>query len=128
MKMNEIISAKDLLSTATSPITNLGKRVSNNVATIKNELWPRIKEIVGEESKGTAKMWEIYLKWNEASDEERKFANDQIISLLKTAGLAGMVLLPGTVLVLPSLVKMSKKMGMNILPKWSRRRDDNEIT
>lgn len=83
------------------------------------EMLPKLKEIASVESQNTAEMWDIYWRWMDATDKEKEFANNQIKNLLKTAGLAGLVILPGTPLILPMIVKLARKAGVNILPKWA---------
>lgn len=117
MKINEI-SPKELLSTVGSAAQKLGKKVRGIPPAIK-EMLPRLKEISAEETRDTIAMWDIYWRWTDATDEEKKFANNQIKNLLKTAGLAGIVVLPGTPLILPMIVKLARKAGVDILPKWA---------
>lgn len=117
MRINEI-SPKELLSTVGSAAQKLGKKVLGIPPAIK-EMLPRLKEISAEETRDTIAMWDIYWRWMDATGEEKEFANNQIKNLLKTAGLAGIVVLPGTPLILPMIVKLARKAGVDILPKWA---------
>lgn len=134
MKVNEIIYPEKIkrikkdLRTAIKKVPLIGdiarstiereERQEQRISKIKKML-PRLKEIVSVESQNTADMWNIYWQWGTASKEEKKFANNQIKILLKTAGLAGIIVLPGTPFILPALVKLAKKAGIDILPKWA---------
>lgn len=141
MKIDEIIDPekikqikKDLLTVikqvpivgdiARSTIEREEKR-EQRLSKIKKML-PKLKEIASIESQNTVEMWNIYWRWSAASEAEKKFANDQIKTLLKAVGLVGIIALPGTVLILPTLVKLAKTVGVNILPKWAEG-DKDEI-
>lgn len=125
-KLIWINSIMDILSPR-SVITAIRRKV-RRLRPAMVEVLPRLKAITAEETKDTITMWDIYCRWAAASKEEREFANNQIKTLLKTAGLAGVVILPGTPLILPALVKLAKTAGIDILPKWAERGFTNETT
>jgi len=77
-----------------------------------------IKYILRLESSQTKQMFIIYTKnlSGKASSKEIKFANNQAKDLVRAAGISGVILLPGTVFILPILIKLGKKFNVEILP------------
>ena len=63
-------------------------------------------------------MLQIYMKHtkSEASKEELKWAHTQFFDIIKTLGITGILVLPFAPLTLPLIIKLGKKLGINMLP------------
>ncbi|EQC44231.1 LETM1-like domain protein [Bacteriovorax sp. Seq25_V] len=77
-----------------------------------------MKRILHEESTESAQMLEIYQRMlkKRATDDEVKWANEQFRDVLRTVGLGALLLLPFAPVTLPFFIKLSKRIGFNILP------------
>jgi len=65
-------------------------------------------------------MLEIYRKYAAGEEVEKATmdkANNQFTDLIKNVGLIGVFALPGGMVAIPLLVKLGKKLGIDILPK-----------
>ena len=82
-----------------------------------------IKEVLGRESEETKLMWRIYFRsvLGKATTEEHTWANNKLRDNLKTLGFTGLILLPGTVFILPIVVGLGHGIGINIIPDWAER-------
>ena len=79
-----------------------------------------LKRILATESKETSEMLEIYQRYISGEDIDKKTldkANEQFTDLLKNVGLLGIFALPGGIVAITFLVKLGKKLGIDILPK-----------
>jgi len=79
-----------------------------------------LKRILATESKETSEMLEIYQRYISGEDIDKKTldkANEQFTDLLKIVGLLGIFALPGGIVAITFLVKLGKKLGIDILPK-----------
>ena len=80
----------------------------------------KVKNILETESKETSEMLEIYRKYmagEKLDSESITKANNQFADLIKNAGLLGVFALPGGLVAIAFLVKLGKKLGIDILPK-----------
>lgn len=64
-------------------------------------------------------MLEIYYRYinGEATQEQMEQANADFRNFLKTLGLGALIIIPGSFVTIPIIVKMSKSVGIDILPK-----------
>jgi len=65
-------------------------------------------------------MLEIYRKYAAGEEVDKPTmdkANSQFTDLIKNVGLIGVFALPGGLVAIPLLVKLGKKLGIDILPK-----------
>jgi|APSaa5957512535_1039671.scaffolds.fasta_scaffold16299_4 hypothetical protein len=80
----------------------------------------KLKNILASESKETTEMLEIYRKYAAGEKIDKttmEKANSQFTDLIKNVGLLGVFALPGGLVAIPLLVKLGKKLGIDILPK-----------
>ena len=79
----------------------------------------KLKSILAQEPAETKAMLEVYARAarGEATKAELRAANTQARDILKMAGLGVLVVLPGTVLILPTVIYAGKKIGIDILPR-----------
>ena len=70
-----------------------------------------------------------YLKEGNISKEEEKELKSQVVDIFKAVGLGvPFVLIPGSSLLLPFLIKMAEKKGINLLPTaFSDSEKKNEV-
>lgn len=63
-------------------------------------------------------MFETYARFTQgkASEEEMDLANKQFQDFLKTLGLGIVVILPGAPITIPLVLKLGKKLGVDVLP------------
>ena len=78
-----------------------------------------LKNALKQESLAVQGMVEVYYRFvaGNASKEEMDLANAEFRNFLKTLGLGALVVIPGSFITIPLIVKMSKTLGVNILPK-----------
>ena len=80
----------------------------------------KLKNILASESQETTEMLEIYRKYAAGEEVDKPTmdkANSQFTDLIKNVGLIGVFALPGGLVAIPLLVKLGKKLGIDILPK-----------
>jgi hypothetical protein len=79
----------------------------------------KVKNVFATESENTKVMWEIYGRERKglATVNELVQANAQLRELLSIAGLGAFMVLPGTMFVLPVLLKYGKQYGIDIIPE-----------
>jgi hypothetical protein len=94
--------------------------VRNNLSNKIKKIFLRIKEILAQETVETTEMFSIYSHYlqGKSSKEDMKKANKQLRDLLKGMGIGTFAMLPFAIITLPLLVKISKMLGIDILPKW----------
>jgi hypothetical protein len=82
----------------------------------------KLKDALATESDETKRMLEIYLRFSrgKASKEEMETANDQFRDLLRALGLGVFAALPFAPVTIPVIVKLGKKLGIEILPSSFR--------
>ena len=79
----------------------------------------KLRELMAGESSQTRDMLDVYRRSLEghSTRDERKQANAQFVDLLRIAGLgAFFVVVPGSVLIIPIMVKAASKVGVRLLP------------
>ena len=81
-----------------------------------------IKSVLQDESQDTRRIWEIYI--NEMSGLHKKddmaWANEKIRDIFKSLGLGGLIILPGTIFILPIIIGVAHSIGIDILPQWAK--------
>lgn len=77
-----------------------------------------LKCALHQEKQETKDMLVVYKKYTrrQASSEEMKIANQQFIDLLKGLGMGVFVVLPFAPITIPVMVKVSRLVGVEILP------------
>jgi hypothetical protein len=87
-----------------------------------------LKEHIAEESDETKVMLDIYHRSLEgkASKEELREANEQFKDLLRIAGLGTLVVLPGSLLLIPLAVAGANRLGIRLLPSSFVNKQDVE--
>ena len=88
----------------------------------------RVKIALSQEKAETKEMLAIYKRYTmrQATSEEMKLANQQFFDVLKGLGIGVVVILPFAPITLPIVIKLGKKLGVDILP--SSFREDEHIT
>jgi len=87
-------------------------------ATMRRQ-FEKLRELMAGESSQTRDMLDVYRRSLEghSTRDERKQANAQFVDLLRIAGLgAFFVVVPGSVLIIPIMVKAASKVGVRLLP------------
>jgi len=98
--------------------TIMGKYTSNKTKALSS--LNKLKNILASESQETTEMLEVYRKYaagEEVDKDAMDKANNQFTDLIKNVGLIGVFALPGGMVAIPLLVKLGKKLGIDILPK-----------
>jgi hypothetical protein len=98
--------------------TIMGKYTSNKTKALSS--LNKLKNILASESQETTEMLEVYRKYaagEEVDKDAMDKANNQFTDLIKNVGLIGVFALPGGMIAIPLLVKLGKKLGIDILPK-----------
>lgn len=77
-----------------------------------------LKIALGQEKAETKEMLSIYKKYTrrQASADEMQMANKQFIDLLKGLGLGVVAVLPFAPITIPIMIKLSRFVGVEILP------------
>ena len=77
-----------------------------------------LKTALSKETKETKEMLEIYYRFTRgtAKQNEMEKANNQFRDLLKTMGLGVFAVLPLAPITIPFIVKIARKLGVEILP------------
>jgi len=78
----------------------------------------KLKKALSQESEETKEMLNIYYRFThgKSSPEEMEAANAQFRDILKTLGLSTFAVLPFAPITIPFIVKVGKKLGIDILP------------
>lgn len=79
----------------------------------------KLQSVFQSEVKSTQEMWKTYQKatTGDASANEIAKANKTAQELLKVVGFASLIAMPGTIFVLPVLVKMAAEYDIDLVPK-----------
>lgn len=93
---------------------------------LKNK-FKALKEALSKEGAQTKVMFETYARFTtgKATQEEMENANKQFRDVLKTLGLGIFAVLPAAPITIPLILKIGKKLGIDILPD-SFSSSDNE--
>jgi len=87
-----------------------------------------IKQALAQEKEETREMLAIYRKFTqgEASKAELKVANEQLVDLMKGLGVGIFAILPFAPLTIPFIIKLGKRMGIDVLPSAFYEHDDKK--
>lgn len=102
---------QDLLNSVGEAYEVTGERLERDFHTLQRGL--ALEAIAARGMMGT---YVRYLK-NEASPQQMEQANADFVNLLKSLGLGTLLVLPGSPITIPALVKAAQKFGVDILPK-----------
>ncbi len=82
------------------------------------EFLEKTKSVFQTEAKNTKEMWEIYQKsaTGDATANEVSKANKIAQDLITSTRFAFLMMVPGTVMMLPMLVKFAKDYGIDLVP------------
>ncbi len=77
-----------------------------------------VKKALAQEKEETREMLQIYRKFThgEASKEEMKVANEQLVDLGKGLGIGIFAALPFAPITIPFIIKLGKRLGIDVLP------------
>jgi hypothetical protein len=83
----------------------------------------KLKESFLEESEENRKMLDIYVKSIEGqtSNEEIKYADNQLKQIFKNLGLGILTVLPFSPITIPYVVKKAQEYGIDIIPNWYKK-------
>lgn len=83
----------------------------------------KIREYLEDEAYDTQEMVDIYRKYIQgtASKEEIREANIQFQDLVKNLGLGLLIILPFSPITLPIIIKLSRRLGIDIFPTPSKK-------
>lgn len=103
-------------------VLNTLNKIPTSRQDIKDQL-EELKDRFAEEGEETVEMWRIYERYvyGLATQEEIEWANEQALDVARTVGLAGVIVFPGTIFVLPLLIKLGNRFGITILPSAFRK-------
>lgn len=78
-----------------------------------------LKRCLAQEKDQTIDMLKIYKRYvsgSEVTDDELTEANKQIVDVIRTSGLSVLVMLPGSIITIPALIKFARKYNVELLP------------
>lgn len=106
-----LTQAKHLLLNISDVSLSTGKMLEKDLFALQTALKKEASAVQG--------MVEIYYRYinGKASKEEMELANSEFRNFLKTLGLGALLIIPGSVITIPVIVKMAKSLGIDILPK-----------
>ena len=80
----------------------------------------RLQESFLEENEENRKMLDIYISYieDEASEDDIKYANNQLKQNFKSLGLGVLVALPFSPITIPYILKKTKELNIDIIPNW----------
>ena len=80
----------------------------------------KLKESFLEETEENRKMLDIYVKSIEglASEDEIKYADNQLKQIFKNLGLGVLTILPFSPITIPYVVKKAQEFGIDLIPNW----------
>ena len=83
----------------------------------------KLKESFLEESEENRKMLDIYVKSIEgfASEDEIKYADNQLKQIFKNLGLGVLTILPFRPITIPYVVKKAQEFGIDLIPNWYKK-------
>jgi hypothetical protein len=87
-----------------------------------------IKQALAQEKEETREMLAIYRKFTQgdASKAELAIANEQLVDLAKGLGVGVFAILPFAPLTIPFIIKLGKRMGIEVLPSAFYEQDDKK--
>ena len=83
----------------------------------------KLKESFLEETEENRKMLDIYVKSIEglASEDEIKYADNQLKQIFKNLGLGVLTILPFSPITIPFVVKKAQEFGIDLIPNWYKK-------
>jgi len=83
----------------------------------------KLKESFLEESEENRKMLDIYVKSIEgfASEDEIKYADNQLKQIFKNLGLGVLTILPFSPITISYVVKKAQEFGIDLIPNWYKK-------
>lgn len=83
----------------------------------------KLKESFLEETEENRKMLDIYVKSIEglASEDEIKYADNQLKQIFKNLGLGVLTILPFSPITIPYIVKKAQEFGIDLIPNWYKK-------
>ena len=83
----------------------------------------KLKERFLEETEENKKMLDIYVKFIEglASEDEIKYADNQLKQIFKNLGLGVLTILPFSPITIPYVVKKAQEFGIDLIPNWYKK-------
>ena len=83
----------------------------------------KLKESFLEETEENRKMLDIYVKSIEglASEDEIKYADNQLKQIFKNLGLGVLTILPFSPITIPYVVKKAQEFGIYLIPNWYKK-------
>jgi len=95
---------------------------------LKRDLF-KIQQAFAQERTETEQMLEIYKKFTRgnATEAEMKVANEQLVDLMKGLGIGVFAILPFAPLTIPAIIKLGKRLGIDVLPSAFYEQEDKEI-
>jgi hypothetical protein len=78
----------------------------------------RLRMALSQETEETKRMLQIYQRSlkGKATQAELRFANHQLVDVLRATGLGIFAVLPFAPLTIPILIKVGRKLGIEVLP------------
>lgn len=78
----------------------------------------RLRMALSQETDETKRMLQIYQRslQGKATQAELRFANHQLVDVLRATGLGIFAVLPFAPLTIPILIKLGRKLGIEVLP------------
>ena len=124
MRYREIIQETDLNE---SWLKDLTQKI--NPSKIKTQL-KQIRDQLANEQTAAEDMARVYYLWqnNQATQNQLKWANTELLRIIKMLGLSTIFTLPGGSFLLPLLIKLGQKLSIDILPgKIQSLKENNTI-
>jgi hypothetical protein len=86
----------------------------------------RLKQALSLETDETRRMLIIYQRslQGKASQAEMRFANHQLVDVLRATGLGIFAVLPFAPVTIPILIKLGRKLGIEVLPSSFQPKSD----
>ena len=83
----------------------------------------KLKESFLEETEENRKMLDIYVKSIEglASEDEIKYADNQLKQIFKNLGLGVVTILPCSPITIHYVVKKAQEFGIDLIPNWYKK-------
>ena len=83
----------------------------------------KLKESFLEETEENRKMLDIYVKSIEglASEDEIKYADNQLKQIFKNLGLGVLTILPFSPITIPYVIKKAQEFGIDLIPNWYKK-------
>lgn len=118
MTTNTFAAMQDFFKTATTSTTDMFKAIPKTQDEAK-VVFEKVQAVFKAEGENAQDMWTTYFKAakGDATPNEIASANSKATELLKTTVFAGMVAMPGTIFILPTLIAKAKEHNVDLVPK-----------